>query len=100
MTSILFVPGLASGFLDFRVDLKNPDFTALAQAVELLGLKTETAKRCGRRLSKHSSTMDQRWSSAGSLTGAVDDADNYVRAGSRLWNIHGQGYPERTLAMK
>ena len=34
----------ASGFLDFGVELKNPDFAALAQAAGLLGLKAETAK--------------------------------------------------------
>ena len=34
----------AGGFLDFGVDLKNPDFAALARAAGLLGLKAETAK--------------------------------------------------------
>jgi pyruvate dehydrogenase (quinone) len=34
----------ASGFLGFGVELKNPDFAALAQAAGLLGLKAETAK--------------------------------------------------------
>ena len=34
----------AGGFLDFGVELKNPDFAALAQAAGLLGLKAETAK--------------------------------------------------------
>ena len=34
----------AGGFLDFGVELKNPDFAALAQSVGLLGLKAETAK--------------------------------------------------------
>ena len=34
----------ASGFLDFGVELKNPDFAALAQSAGLLGLKAETAK--------------------------------------------------------
>jgi pyruvate dehydrogenase (quinone) len=34
----------ASGFLDFGVELQNPDFAALAQAAGLLGLKAETAR--------------------------------------------------------
>src|ERR1700719_827718 len=34
----------ASGFLDFGVELKNPDFAALAQSAGLLGLKAETSK--------------------------------------------------------
>ncbi|HTE77077.1 MAG TPA: ubiquinone-dependent pyruvate dehydrogenase [Xanthobacteraceae bacterium] len=34
----------ATGFLDFGVELKNPDFAALAQAAGLLGLKAETAR--------------------------------------------------------
>jgi pyruvate dehydrogenase (quinone) len=34
----------AGGLLDFGVELKNPDFAALAQAAGLLGLKAETAK--------------------------------------------------------
>src|SRR6202043_4106741 len=34
----------ASGFLDFGVELKNPDFAALAQSAGLLGLKAETAQ--------------------------------------------------------
>lgn len=34
----------ATGFLDFGVDLKNPDFAAVAQASGILGLKAETAK--------------------------------------------------------
>jgi pyruvate dehydrogenase (quinone) len=34
----------AGGFLDFGVELKNPDFAALAQSAGLLGLKAETAK--------------------------------------------------------
>jgi pyruvate dehydrogenase (quinone) len=34
----------AGGFLDFGVELKNPDFAALAQAAGLLGLRAETAK--------------------------------------------------------
>ena len=34
----------ASGFLDFGVELKNPDFAALARSAGLLGLKAETAK--------------------------------------------------------
>jgi pyruvate dehydrogenase (quinone) len=33
----------ASGFLDFGVELQNPDFAALAQASGLLGLKAQTA---------------------------------------------------------
>jgi len=34
----------ASGFLDFGVQLKNPDFAALAQSTGMLGLKAETAQ--------------------------------------------------------
>jgi pyruvate dehydrogenase (quinone) len=34
----------AGGLLDFGVELKNPDFAALAQSAGLLGLKAETAK--------------------------------------------------------
>ena len=34
----------AGGFLDFGVELKNPDFAALAQSAGLLGLKAETAR--------------------------------------------------------
>jgi len=34
----------AGGLLDFGVELKNPEFAALAQAAGLLGLKAETAK--------------------------------------------------------
>ena len=34
----------AGGFLDFGVELKNPDFAALARSVGLLGLKAEIAK--------------------------------------------------------
>ncbi len=34
----------AGGFLDFGVELKNPDFAALARSAGLLGLKAETAK--------------------------------------------------------
>ena len=34
----------ANGFLDFGVELKNPDFAGLAQAAGLLGLEAETAK--------------------------------------------------------
>jgi pyruvate dehydrogenase (quinone) len=34
----------ASGFLDFGVELKNPDFAALVQSAGMLGLKAETAK--------------------------------------------------------
>jgi pyruvate dehydrogenase (quinone) len=34
----------ASGFLDFGVELQNPDFAALAQSAGLLGLKAETAQ--------------------------------------------------------
>jgi len=34
----------ANGFLDFGVELKNPDFAALAQSAGLLGLKAESAK--------------------------------------------------------
>lgn len=37
----------ASGFLDFGVELKNPDFAALAQSAGMLGLKAETAKAVG-----------------------------------------------------
>ena len=33
----------ANGFLDFGVELKNPDFAALAQSAGILGLKAETA---------------------------------------------------------
>src|SRR5260370_19713789 len=33
----------AGGFLDFGVELKNPDFAALARRARLLGLKPETA---------------------------------------------------------
>jgi pyruvate dehydrogenase (quinone) len=34
----------AGGFLDFGVELNNPDFAALARSAGLLGLKAETAK--------------------------------------------------------
>ena len=34
----------ATGFLDFGVELQNPDFAALAQAAGLLGLRAETAQ--------------------------------------------------------
>jgi pyruvate dehydrogenase (quinone) len=34
----------AGGLLDFGVELRNPDFAALAQAAGLLGLKAETAQ--------------------------------------------------------
>ena len=34
----------AGGLLDFGVELKNPDFAALAQSAGLLGLKAETAQ--------------------------------------------------------
>jgi pyruvate dehydrogenase (quinone) len=34
----------ASGFLDFGVELKNPDFAALVQSAGILGLKAETAQ--------------------------------------------------------
>lgn len=34
----------ATGFLDFGVELKNPDFAALAQSAGILGLKAETAQ--------------------------------------------------------
>src|SRR6202162_6416070 len=34
----------AGGFLDFGVELKNPDFAALAQSAGMLGLKAEAAK--------------------------------------------------------
>jgi pyruvate dehydrogenase (quinone) len=34
----------AGGLLDFGVELKNPDFAALARSAGLLGLKAETAK--------------------------------------------------------
>jgi pyruvate dehydrogenase (quinone) len=34
----------ASGFLDFGVELKNPDFAALAESAGMLGLKAETAQ--------------------------------------------------------
>ena len=34
----------ATGFLDFGVDLKNPDFAAVAEAAGILGLRAETAK--------------------------------------------------------
>jgi len=34
----------AGGFLDFGVELKNPDFAALAQSAGILGLKADTAK--------------------------------------------------------
>ncbi len=34
----------ATGFLDFGVDLKNPDFAVLAQSAGILGLKAETAQ--------------------------------------------------------
>ena len=34
----------AGGFLDFGVELKNPDFAALARSAGLLGLKAETPK--------------------------------------------------------
>jgi pyruvate dehydrogenase (quinone) len=35
----------AGGLLDFGVELKNPDFAALAQSAGLLGLKAETAQQ-------------------------------------------------------
>ena len=34
----------ANGFLDFGVELKNPDFAALAESAGILGLKAETAQ--------------------------------------------------------
>jgi pyruvate dehydrogenase (quinone) len=34
----------ATGFLDFGVELKNPDFAALAESAGILGLKAETAR--------------------------------------------------------
>ncbi|MDX6559487.1 MAG: hypothetical protein QOF72_2536 [Blastocatellia bacterium] len=34
----------ATGFLDFGVELQNPDFAALAQAAGMLGLRAETAR--------------------------------------------------------
>jgi pyruvate dehydrogenase (quinone) len=34
----------ATGFLDFGVELQNPDFAALAQSAGLLGLRAETAQ--------------------------------------------------------
>jgi len=34
----------AGGFLDFGVELKNPDFAALAQSAGILGLRAETAQ--------------------------------------------------------
>jgi pyruvate dehydrogenase (quinone) len=34
----------AGGFLDFAVELKNPDFSALAESAGILGLKAETAQ--------------------------------------------------------
>src|SRR5882724_7600801 len=34
----------AGGFLDFAVELKNPDFSALAESAAILGLKAETAQ--------------------------------------------------------
>jgi pyruvate dehydrogenase (quinone) len=34
----------AGGLLDFGVELRNPDFAALAQSAGLLGLKAETAQ--------------------------------------------------------
>ena len=34
----------AGGFLHYGTELKNPDFAALAQSAEVLGLKAETAK--------------------------------------------------------
>ena len=34
----------AGGFLDFAVELKNPDFAALAESAGILGLKAETAQ--------------------------------------------------------
>jgi pyruvate dehydrogenase (quinone) len=40
----------AGGFLDFAVDLKNPDFAALAESAGILGLKAETAHDVRRML--------------------------------------------------
>ena len=34
----------AGGFLDFAVELKNPDFAALAESAGILGLKAEAAQ--------------------------------------------------------
>jgi pyruvate dehydrogenase (quinone) len=42
----------ANGFLDFGVELKNPDFAALAESAGILGLKAETAQDVGPMLRK------------------------------------------------
>ena len=35
---------MKAGVLDFAVELKNPDFAALAESAGILGLKAETAQ--------------------------------------------------------
>src|SRR5437868_14620041 len=57
----------AGGFLDFAVELKNPDFAALAESAGILGLKAETRRMCGRCYRKHSSTTGRRWSKRSSI---------------------------------
>ena len=57
----------AGGFLDFAVELKNPDFAALAESAGILGLKAETRRMCGRCYRKHSSTTVRRWSKRSSI---------------------------------
>ncbi len=86
----------ASGFLDFGVELKNPDFAALAQAAGLLGLKAETAKDVRPMLQqafKHDGPGPDR--GARPSTGAIDADDDHGRAGNRLRHIHAQSSSER-----
>jgi len=66
----------AGGFLDFAVELKNPDFPALAESAGILGLKAETAQDVRPMLQK-AFKHDGRWSKRSSCAAMA-------RTGTRL----------------
>lgn len=79
----------AGGFLDFAVELKNPDFAALAESAGILGLKAETAQEV-RPMPTES--IQARWSGVGRSarpsSGTFDAANNHHRTSHRLRDVH------------
>ena len=78
----------ANGFLDFGVELKNPDFAALAESAGILGIESRDRARCGANVAQG---FQPRRASAGrsvrTSPGTFDASDNHRRASVRLWSI-------------
>src|SRR5438105_10842639 len=87
----------AGGFLDFAVELKNPDFAALAESAGILGLKAETAQDMRPMLQKafkhDGPALVEALVNRQELSNA---ANNHHRTSHRLRDVHAQSGDQRS----